>query len=128
MQGIKEREREREKDPNTNTRICFEDRATALRPRLQTEGFPLCPHRTFHEGTSIEELQLNTGSIQLLSQTQAPLHKREGTKPKQRKGLHLGDLIITNSLLAISKDHKQFSHENKDPKDRIECWPKGPSL
>ena len=72
MQDIKrERERERErverKDSNTNTRICFKVRATALRPRLHTEVFPLCPHMTFHKETSIEELQLNTGSIQLLS-------------------------------------------------------------
>jgi len=72
--------REKENRSNANTVTCFEVRATALRPRLHTEGFPLCPHRTFHKGTSIEELQVNTGSTQLLSQTQSPLNKREGTK------------------------------------------------
>jgi len=43
------------RDPNANTRICFEVRATALRLRLHTEGFSLCPPRTFHKGTSTEE-------------------------------------------------------------------------
>ena len=59
MQDIKERVER--KDSNANKRICFDFRATALRPRLHTEGFPLCPHRTFHKGTSIEELQLQSG-------------------------------------------------------------------
>ena len=58
------------KDPNTNKRICFEIQANTLRPRLHTEGFPLCPHRTFHKGTSTEELQFNIGSTQLLSLTE----------------------------------------------------------
>ena len=51
------REREfRDSGSITNTKICFEVRATALRSRLHTEGFPLCPHRTFHKGISTEEL------------------------------------------------------------------------
>ena len=59
MQDIK---RERElRDSNANIRIYFEVRATALRPRLHTEGFLLCPYRTFHKGTSTEELQLQPG-------------------------------------------------------------------
>jgi len=33
-----------------------------------TKGFSQCPRRTFHKGTSTEELQLYTGSTQLLSQ------------------------------------------------------------
>ena len=73
----------REKDPNTNTKICFEVRATALRPCLHTEGFPLCPHRTFHKGTSTEELQLQTWSTQLLSLS--PLHKRKVQSLAQSK-------------------------------------------
>ena len=40
-----------------------------------------------------------------LSQTQTSTQEVD-TKPKQRKGLQLGDLMITNSLLVISKDHK----------------------
>jgi len=57
MRDIKSKEL-REKDLNANTKICFEVRATALRPRLHIEGFSLCPPRTFHKGTSTEELQL----------------------------------------------------------------------
>jgi len=58
----------RDSGSNANTKICFEVRGTALRLRLHTEGFSLRPHKTFHKGTSTEELQLNTGSTQLLSQ------------------------------------------------------------
>ena len=57
----------RDSGSNTNTEICFKIRATALRPRLHTEGFPLCLYKTFHKGISTEKLQLNTGSRQLLS-------------------------------------------------------------
>ena len=67
----------RDRRSNANTEICFEVRATALHPSLHTEEFSLCPHRTLHKRTSTEELHLNTGSTQLLSQIQSPLHKRE---------------------------------------------------
>ena len=107
MQDIREIEL-RDSGSNTNIKICFEVRVTALHPRLQTEGFPLRPHMIFHKGTSIEELQLNTESTQLLSLTQTPLHMKQGTKPKQKKCLQLGDPMIKNSLLVILKDHKQF--------------------
>jgi len=69
MNNVKQckiRKRVERKDPKTNKRICFEVRVTALHPRLHTEGFSLFSHRTFHKGTSTEELQLNTGSAQLL--------------------------------------------------------------
>ena len=58
MLKVKERERELEIMDQSQTQvICFEVRATALRPRLHTEGFPLtCPHRTPTQGTSTEDL------------------------------------------------------------------------
>ena len=68
-------------------KICFEVRATALRPRLHTEEFSLCPHKTFHKGTFIKELQLHTWSILLLSQTQSPLYKRDRHKAKVKEKL-----------------------------------------
>ena len=40
MYDIKKREF-RDSGSNTNTKICFEVRATALRPRLHTKGFSL---------------------------------------------------------------------------------------
>ena len=60
---------------------------------------------TFHKGTSTEELQLNSGSTQLLSQTQN-LTQEVGTKPstKQRK-IQLGD----------HKDHKQSLGDLESP-------------
>ena len=75
MQDIREIEL-RDSGSNANNKICFEVRATALRPHLHTEGFPLCPHRTFRKGTSTEELQLNAWSTQLHSLKHKPQHKR----------------------------------------------------
>ena len=40
-EGARERRELRDSGSNPNTKICFEVRATALRPRLHTEGFPL---------------------------------------------------------------------------------------
>ena len=69
MQDIREIEL-RDSGSNTDTEICFQVRATALRPHLHTEGFSLCPHRIFHKGTSTNKLQIYTWSTQLLSVTQ----------------------------------------------------------
>ena len=43
MQDIREIEL-RDSGLNANTKICFEVRATAVRPRLHTEGFSLYVH------------------------------------------------------------------------------------
>jgi len=72
----------RDSGSNANNKICFEVRVIGLRPRLHTEGFPLCPHMTFHKGTFTKELQLYTWSTPLLSQTRPPLHKRDSHKAK----------------------------------------------
>jgi len=64
MNNVKQckiKERVREKNPNANTGICFEVQATALLSRLHTKRFSLCPHMTFHKGTSTEELQIQSG-------------------------------------------------------------------
>ena len=56
MQDIREIEF-RDSGSNANTEICFEVRATALRPRLHTEGFPLYVHiGPPTQGTSTEDL------------------------------------------------------------------------
>jgi len=86
MQDIREIEL-KDSGSNTNNKVCFVVRATALRPRHHLEGFPLCPHRTFHKGISTEELQLYTWTTLLLSQTQPPLHKRNRHKAKAKKRL-----------------------------------------
>ena len=86
----------RDSGSNTNTKICFEIRATALRPHLHTEGFPLRPHGPPTKGTSTEEfaitkleyttpLSITTISTQEAkhkAKTQSPLHKRDGHKAK----------------------------------------------
>ena len=64
----------------TNTKICFIVRATALRPRLHIEGFPLYVHTGLPtQGTSLRIWQIKSRSTQLLSPTTQPLHKRLGT-------------------------------------------------
>ena len=56
MQGIEEREL-RDSGSIANTEICFEVRATPLRPRLHPEGFPLYVHTELPtQGISIEDL------------------------------------------------------------------------
>jgi len=56
MQGIKEREF-RDSGSIANTKICFEVRATALRPCLHTEGFLLYVHTgLLIQGISTENL------------------------------------------------------------------------
>jgi len=52
-------------------------------PHLHTKGFPLCPHMTFHKGTSTEELQLQPWSTQLHSLS--PLNKRKAQSLAQSK-------------------------------------------
>ena len=74
----------REKDPNANNKICFEVRATALHPRLNTEEFPLCSPRTFHKGTSTEELRIQAGSTRFLTLSQSSTQE-VGTKPSTKQ-------------------------------------------
>jgi len=115
VQDIKEKGRENRS--NENTGICFEIRATALCPRLHTKGFSLYPHRIFHKRTSTEELQLQNWSTQLHSLS--PLHKSKAQSLAQSKEeLKFSDLMITNSLLVISEDHKQFFSKKQDLVDR----------
>jgi len=90
MQDIREIDL-RDSGSNTNNKIFFEVRATTLRPRLHIEGFSLCPHKTFHKGTSTVKLQLYTWSTLLLSQTQSPLHKKDRHKAKTQSPLHKKD-------------------------------------
>ena len=98
----------KENRSNTNTVIYFEVRVTALRPRLHTEGFSLCPHRTFHRGTSTEELQLQL-KVHNLSLT--PLHKREGIKPKQRKDYNLVIQLSQTTLGDLKGSQTIFSQK-----------------
>ena len=99
MQNIREIEL-RDSGSNTNNKV----RATALRPRLQTEGFPLCPHRTFYKGTSTEELQLHTWSTLLLSQIQSPLHKRDRPKAITQSPLHKRDKAQSQTTTASTQE------------------------
>ena len=71
MKQCKVKEREfRDSGSIANTKICFEVRATALRPRLHTEGFPLYVHTGLPtQGISTEDLTNTTRSTQLLSPT-----------------------------------------------------------
>ena len=111
--------RERKKDSNTNIRIYFEVRATAIRPRLHTEGFSLCPHMTFHKGKSTEELQIQ--NLEYTTLTLTPLHEREQQSPlhkrehKTKMKIQLSDPMITNTILVILKYHKQIFLTKHDP-------------
>ena len=95
MQDIEER------DLNANTKIYFEVRATALHPRLHTEGFQLSTIGSFTKGPPPRNYNNTNGSTQLqLSHTST----QEGvTKPstKQRKKYNLVITKITNNIKHI---------------------------
>ena len=100
---------------NANTEICFKVRAS-----LQTEKFSLYPHRTFHKRTSTEELQLYTGSTQLLSLTQTSTQD-VGTEQSTSKGKYTwwSRKSQTISLGDLKRSQTIFS-QYKDPKNRFE--------
>ena len=101
MRDIREIEL-RDSRSNANNKRCFKIRATALRPRLHTEGFPLCSYMTFHKGTSTEELQYYTWSTLLLFQTQSPLHKWDRHKAKTESPLNKRDKAQSQSTTTIT--------------------------
>ena len=98
---------------DVNTKIYFEVRATALRPRLHTEGFHYVHTGPPTKGTSTKEFAITnleyttslsntTTSTQEAShkgKQQSPLHKwdRHKAKAKQIKNYNLGDPMITNN-------------------------------
>ena len=101
MQDIREIEL-RDSGSNANNKIYFEVRATAPCFRLHIERFSLCPHRTFHKGTSTEKLQLYTWSTLLLSQIQSPLQKRDMHKAKSQSPLHKRDKTQSQNSNTIT--------------------------
>ena len=113
MQDIREIKL-RDSGSNANTDVCFEVQATALRPRLHTEWFPLCPHRTSHKGNLQRGIcNYKVRSTELLSLTQPPLHKRQGTKPKQQSPLHKRDKgTKPNSTTITSTQEGQGTKPN----------------
>ena len=96
MQDIREIEF-RDSGSNANTKICFEVRSTALRPRLHTEGFSLRSHRISHKG-NIHREEYTTP----LSNTTNSTQEGQGTKPKYNhlytRGIrHKAKITITST-------------------------------
>jgi len=92
MQDIREIEF-RDSRSNANTKIYFEIRATALRPRLHTEGFSLRPHRTSHKGNlhrgiTTQHLEYTTPLSNTTTSTQEARHK---AKTLSQSPLHQRD-------------------------------------
>ena len=61
------------KDPNANKRIYFEIRATALRPRLHTEGFQLSTIGSSTKGPPPRNYNLH--NKEYTTPTLTPLHE-----------------------------------------------------
>ena len=79
----------REKYPNANIKICFKVQATAARPHLHIEGFPLS---TIESSTKGPPLRITPSTNKkYITLTLTPLHKREGTKlsTKERENYNL---------------------------------------
>ena len=96
MQDIREIEL-RDSGSNANSRICFEVRATALHPRLHTEGFPPVHTRPSTKGPPLRNYNI-TLRVHYFSLKHNHFYTRGiGTKPKQRQDYNLGDPMITNN-------------------------------
>ena len=70
------------------------------------------PLKIFHKGTSIEELQLTTRSIQLQLSHTSTQEGRHKAKHKTKKRLQLGDHLDHKKELGDRKDHKQNTSNN----------------
>ena len=102
MQDIKEGEL-RDSGSNTNTKICFEVRATAPRPRLHIEGFSLFTIGSFTIGPPPRNYNSTLGVHN--SNSLSPLHKRKAQSLTQTKVKNqLGDQKNQKHNLVISKD------------------------
>ena len=90
MQDIREIEF-RDSGSNVNNKICFEVRATALRPRLHTERFSLRPHRTSHTGNLHREIcnykvGVYNSSLNTTTSTQEARYKAKTTITSTQEG------------------------------------------
>ena len=105
MQDI--RERVRQKDPNANKRICFEVRATALRPHLHTEGFQLSTIGSSTHRPPLRNYNLTPEYTTLpLKHIHFYIRGKEQSLAQSKEEIKLRDPMTTNSLMVISKDHK----------------------
>ena len=84
IQDIREIEL-RDSGSNANIKICFEVPATALRPRLHTEGLPLCPQGPSTKGPLLRNYNSTLGVHNSSLNTQS-LHKRWALSQAQSKG------------------------------------------
>ena len=137
---------------NANNKICFEVRATALRPLLHTEGFPLHPHRTSHKvnlhreicnyklGVHNSSLQHNYLYTRSKAQSQNSItstQKGIGTKPNYNRlytrGIKAQSQTPPQSPLlkrdkaqtkpqSQSPLHKRDGHKAKAKKDYNSWW------
>ena len=111
---MREREREfRDSGSVANTEICFEIRATDLRPRLHTEGFSLYVHTGIPiQGTSTEDLANTVRSTQLLSltNTTSTQEARHNNNYLSQRDKALSQITtITSTLRGIPKAKKDYN-------------------
>ena len=103
----------RDSGSNANIKICFEVRATALRPRLHTEGYQLSTI-----GSSIQGPPL--GNYNSTPEHTTPLYTitstQEGAQSKERNTL--GDHKDHKHSLGDLEGSQTIFSQNKDPKDR----------
>ena len=94
MQDIREK-KFRDSRSNTNSKICFEVRATALRPRLYTEGFLLYvytgpstkepPPRSYNSTLGVYYFTLKYNHLYTREQGTKPNHNHLYTRGKRHK-------------------------------------------
>ena len=96
----------------TNTKICFEVRATALRPHLHTERFSLFVHTGLPtQGTSTEDLGNTKQEYTTPLSNKHNLYTRG--KAQQQLPLHLkGQALSQTTITSHQRDKDQSQHHH----------------
>jgi len=103
----------RDSRSNANLKICFEVRATALHPRLHTEGFSLCPHRISSQGTSTEEFTITKLGVHNSSFQHNHLYTRGKAISQNNDHLYTRGIKAQSQTPPQSLLHKRDNHKIK---------------
>ena len=115
MQDIREIEF-RDSGSNANIKICFEVRATALRPCLHTEGFPLRPHMTSHKrNLHIGIYNYTVRSTQFLSQPYTTSHRGNTNTTSHKRGRHLANTTRSPHTWGIPTQTPPLTRGSQPP-------------
>ena len=112
MQDIREIEF-RDSGSNANTKICFEVRATALCPRLHTEGFHYAHTGPPTKRISIEEFIITNLGVHNSSLYHNHLYSRGKVQSQNNNHFYTRGIRAQSQTTPQSSLHKRDSHKPK---------------